>query len=357
MNIFQQINPANPPESLADADVFVLLRERILQYGLIGVSAIATILVPMVVIRDIAANNWALVIIYSLAYLVVLSMTYFRNIPYSIRSNVFTGLFFLIGVVDLLGAGMSGEGRLFLMAFVIMTAILATERSVLRSIITGISSVILLTIIGRGMSSGWITAPPVEALTNSYRFGDWINGNIVFLMVTTAVISSLLLLIARAQQALSKQEEFSEEIENERLKLQAEFDQQKLEVDRRATELETASALARDISRFTNLDNLLANAVDLIRDQFGFYHAGLFLYWMKTRNSPFSVLQPVMPAAKCWPTTTAFAWVKSALLATLLAKANPVSLRMFFKTHFTTETPSCLIPAQKSPCRCELPVI
>ncbi len=277
MNILQRINPATPPESLAGKDVFVLLRERILQYGLIGVSAIATILVPMVIIRDIAAKNWALVIVYSLAYFVALSMTYFRNIPYSVRSNIFTGLFFLIGVVDLMGSGMSGEGRLFLMAFVVMTAILSVERSVFRSILTGVTSVILLTIVGWGMSSGWITAPPVEALTNSYRFGDWINGNVVFLMTTTAVISSLLLLIARAQQALRNQEKSTEELAFERQKLQADFDQQKLEVNRRATQLETASALARDISKFTNLDTLLSSAVNLIRDQFGYYHAGLFL--------------------------------------------------------------------------------
>jgi GAF domain-containing protein len=277
MNILQRINPATPPESLAGKDVFVLLRERILQYGLIGVSAIATILVPMVIIRDIAAKNWALVIVYSLAYFVALSITYFRNIPYSVRSNIFTGLFFLIGVVDLMGSGMSGEGRLFLMAFVVMTAILSVERSVFRSILTGVTSVILLTIVGWGMSSGWITAPPVEALTNSYRFGDWINGNVVFLMTTTAVISSLLLLIARAQQALRNQEKSTEELAVERQKLQADFDQQKLEVNRRATQLETASALARDISKFTNLDTLLSSAVNLIRDQFGYYHAGLFL--------------------------------------------------------------------------------
>ena len=58
MNFFQRINPSNTPSSLADADRFVILKEKILQYGLIGISVIGTILVPMVTIRDIAAGDW-----------------------------------------------------------------------------------------------------------------------------------------------------------------------------------------------------------------------------------------------------------------------------------------------------------
>jgi len=102
-------------------------------------------------------------------------------------------------------------------------------------------------------------------------------GNMVFLMLAAAIVSSLVLLIAQAQNALQQQEKFTEDIETARQKLQEEFEEQREEINRRATDLETASGLARDISKFTNLDTLLGNAVNLIRDQFGFYHAGLFL--------------------------------------------------------------------------------
>ncbi len=288
MNFFQKIKPSNTPASLRDADQFTILREQILQYGLIGISIIGTILVPMVVIRDIAAGDWLQVIIFSLAYLTILAMTVYRDLSFFIRSNLFTGLFFLIGLVDLLGAGMSGEGRLFLLAFVVMRTLLAADRSVLSGVINGISALIALSIIGWGMSAGWIEQPPVETLTNSYRFNEWLNGNVVFLMIAVALVSSLILLINQAQNALQRQEKFTEEIEIARRNLQEEFDAQREQVTRRATELETASALARDISKFTNLDTLLSNAVDLIRDQFGFYHAGLFLLDV---NKEFAVLR------------------------------------------------------------------
>ncbi|HVN16264.1 MAG TPA: GAF domain-containing protein, partial [Anaerolineales bacterium] len=45
----------------------------------------------------------------------------------------------------------------------------------------------------------------------------------------------------------------------------------------RAVQLETAAEIARDISSSLNLDELLAKAVNLIRERFNFYHAAVFL--------------------------------------------------------------------------------
>ena len=45
----------------------------------------------------------------------------------------------------------------------------------------------------------------------------------------------------------------------------------------RALQLETAADIARDISGSLNLDELLAKAVNFIRDRFNFYHASIFL--------------------------------------------------------------------------------
>lgn len=49
------------------------------------------------------------------------------------------------------------------------------------------------------------------------------------------------------------------------------------ESNRRAVQLESAAIIARDISGSLNLDELLIKAVNLIREQFDFYHAAVFL--------------------------------------------------------------------------------
>ncbi len=48
-------------------------------------------------------------------------------------------------------------------------------------------------------------------------------------------------------------------------------------LERRSVQLRVASQVARDVASSRNLSQLLENAVTLIRDQFGFYHAGIFL--------------------------------------------------------------------------------
>jgi len=49
------------------------------------------------------------------------------------------------------------------------------------------------------------------------------------------------------------------------------------ETERRAIQLQTAAEVARDASNVQDLDELLDRTVQLIKDRFGFYHAGIFL--------------------------------------------------------------------------------
>lgn len=49
------------------------------------------------------------------------------------------------------------------------------------------------------------------------------------------------------------------------------------EVERRSIQIQVASEVARDTTAVQDLNDLLHRAVDLIRERFGFYHAGIFL--------------------------------------------------------------------------------
>lgn len=59
--------------------------------------------------------------------------------------------------------------------------------------------------------------------------------------------------------------------------LEKRVDERTQELQRRTTQLQVAAAVARDVAGASNLDKLLVSAVNLIRDRFGFYHAGIFL--------------------------------------------------------------------------------
>jgi nitrate/nitrite-specific signal transduction histidine kinase len=59
--------------------------------------------------------------------------------------------------------------------------------------------------------------------------------------------------------------------------LEKRVDERTQELQRRTAQLQVAAAVARDVAGASNLDKLLVSAVNLIRDRFGFYHAGIFL--------------------------------------------------------------------------------
>ena len=48
-------------------------------------------------------------------------------------------------------------------------------------------------------------------------------------------------------------------------------------LERRSTQLQTAAEVSRAVSSILNLDALIPQVVDLVRERFGLYYAGLFL--------------------------------------------------------------------------------
>lgn len=59
--------------------------------------------------------------------------------------------------------------------------------------------------------------------------------------------------------------------------LERRVDERTQELQRLTTQLQVAAAVARDMAGNSNLDKLLISAANLIRERFGFYHAGIFL--------------------------------------------------------------------------------
>ena len=66
-------------------------------------------------------------------------------------------------------------------------------------------------------------------------------------------------------------------LQKQRETLEQEISERTAKLERRAAQLQVAAEIARDTSATRGLDELLNHAVNLVRDRFGFYHAGIFL--------------------------------------------------------------------------------
>jgi GAF domain-containing protein/HAMP domain-containing protein len=72
-------------------------------------------------------------------------------------------------------------------------------------------------------------------------------------------------------------EEMRSELQTLFGRLEVRVNERTRSLERRSIQLQTASQVARDITSAPGLGELLERSVNLIRDQFGFYHAGIFL--------------------------------------------------------------------------------
>jgi GAF domain-containing protein len=66
------------------------------------------------------------------------------------------------------------------------------------------------------------------------------------------------------------------------------------DLERRIIQLQVAADVARDAATVRQVDDLLNRAVDMIRDRFGFYHAGIF---MIDEHGEYAVLRAATGAA------------------------------------------------------------
>jgi len=274
MTFLERLDPRKIPLSINPEDHISVFRDRILQYILLGACVFGLITLATNLYTPIARGLWSIVIAYTVAYLLMVLITLLRSLSLPVRTSFFLLVLYLLSLSSLFDAGLSGAGRVFLLTFSVFAAILLGSR---QGLYAGLASVLTLVIFGWLMSSNIIPQPPVSVMANSVSFEQWISETTDFLLLCVAVISSIIVLTSGLQSTITNQVSLSNQLTKERNTLEQTVQDRVAEIQQRAAQLETASQIARDISKSSNLDDLLSNTVNLIRDRFGFYHASIFL--------------------------------------------------------------------------------
>ncbi len=274
MSFFQNIDPQKIPGSISPDDSLSIFRERILQYILIGMSALGTLAFLATLGPSIQRHLWGLVVLYSLVYLGILAITSLRWIAYLIRAGSLLFILYVLGLSGLLESGLSGDGRIFLIVFAVMSAIFLGVRM---GIFAGVLSMLTLGTVGMLMSRAIVPLPPVEIMANSGNGTDWMTGTVIFITLTAITTTSIFVLTRGLERTVETERALTTDLRNERNLLEAQVTERTEALERRAMEWEAASRLARDITTANELDELLNRSAEIIRSQFGFYHVGVFL--------------------------------------------------------------------------------
>jgi GAF domain-containing protein len=271
---FHSIWPATIPAQVNPADEIAVLRERILQALLLTSLFVAAIVLILVFPTYMQIQRWALLGMYCFFLVFMSVMTFVRRIPYIVRATSLLFVIYMIGLGSCLSYGLSGNGPVLLAAFVSITAIFLGLTS---SIAAGVFALATMWVIGFLMTQNLIPPPAAAVQANSAVFSEWFTRSLVVSLVGTFFILTLTILITGLRKSILTQRQLTTDLVKERDLLENRVVERTSELEKRANELETASAISKDISQITNLDDLLPAAVERIKADFNFYYVGLFL--------------------------------------------------------------------------------
>ncbi|HND92073.1 MAG TPA: GAF domain-containing protein [Anaerolineales bacterium] len=216
--------------------------------------------------------------IYIGAYIALLLITILPA-PYTIKAVTLVGLLFLLGISGLLETGIRGDARLFMLAAVTMATLLLSWRA--GWIMTGLS-------MASFIIAGWlIVTGAITISSKSVTPGDfdaWISAITAALLLEVVVVNGIRLIQVEFESSRNRVRESFQKIEEERNLLEDRVKQRTQDLGRinrisehRAQMFQTIAQVTRAIISTQNLQDLLPQIAQVISQQFGFYHVGIFL--------------------------------------------------------------------------------
>jgi GAF domain-containing protein len=225
------------------------------------------------IIPALQTNRIDLLVGYLVAYAALVVVTFIHRLGFFVRAGVLILLLYVLGTIDFSVAGLGGDGRIFLFAFIAVTAVLFDLRHGIGALAL---SLLTMAVAAWLLVTGqWVI--PLQIQANSANLTDWVSGSIVLLLLSTGVIISMAYLIQSLERSLTASRQMVGQLQERQENLEQLVKERTVNLERRAVQLQAAAEVARDATAARGLDDLLNRAVNLVRDRFGFYHAGIFL--------------------------------------------------------------------------------
>ena len=252
-------------------------RERILQTFLYIILVFGTLAYILNMIRLIQAGDLQVAVFYTVAYIIVLGISIIRQIPYRIRTGTILVITYMLSVQTLITLGLSSDGRVWMLFFIILSGLLLGLRE---GLIATFISAVSYTFIALALTGGLLPVPPIEVQASSGLASAWLATGIVMFLTGLLTVLAVGVLIrglqnnlAGLERSLANEKELSEQLEED----QAELVKRTETLERRMLQLRTAAEISGVIVDILDPQELMRRVSDLLRDRFALYYAGIFL--------------------------------------------------------------------------------
>jgi GAF domain-containing protein len=171
------------------------------------------------------------------------------------------------------GSGTHDTGLIGLIGSVVVAGLLLGTQGL---VIFGILAIIIFLGIGIAEVTS-LFVPPVLAVTTPQELfiGSLIFGTII--LALNILINRLKQIVADARKKEELRIVTNEELLQLKNSLEARINERTADLERRASQMEAVAFVARSITAAQDLAQLLPSICEVVSEQFGFYHTGIFL--------------------------------------------------------------------------------
>ena len=270
MNFWKSLLPSNPPNHIITKGPVAILRERILQTILIFSFALSALVEPFLIRSALGNGLVSQTLILIAIFAALLALTTARKWHYRPRVFGFLALLFLISIFTFTFTLSNSflPGISFLIVFVVEATILLGP--------TGGFSAILLSLLTTALVSNWMQNGGSLPIVDLAAPGWSLTGS-AFLLAAGLISASISMLTLGLQRNLQHYMELSNDLQKQKEELSTSLQEKTINLERRLTEINTATEITRSFSSVLNTEALIQTVVDLIRDRLDLYYVGLFL--------------------------------------------------------------------------------
>ena len=207
----------------------------------------------------------------TVAYLLLLIVTFY-SVPYAIKAGSFLAIGYFIGLFTLTRFGPWSDAAVFFLAVNIFASMLFDKQVdrwifILNSTtIIGVGTLDILNVLT--ITSTQI--PPAES-------GDWITYSASYIVLAITLVWAINLLKRDFRSIAEKFQSTLKILSSERADLKQHVDENTASLIQKTKQLRATSYIARQTAEVDDPSLLLEIAVNLVTEQFGFYHTGIFL--------------------------------------------------------------------------------
>lgn len=252
------------------------LRWRIQKYILLAISVLGIFYIFFNGRALIQQGSWGMMIIMVMVYLYMVFLTLMKErIPYRIKAVSINVLFLGMALLSYYRYGLAGDGRIWLMFFVLYSTIFYSLRG---SIIAGIVSVI--THIIAAFLIGQNRIPTSPAYNYNAPMSVWFGTGITFTLVVAILAFSIAILLRDLDQKLIDQSSttvnkglLGQNLSEERQEIKEDTQQ----LEKRLKQIRSAADITRNLGTILDPQALLDYVTEQIKNSFDLYYVGAFI--------------------------------------------------------------------------------